>query len=81
MLDDLCLGHIDQGRAEADTAPLHAGAGGEIGEGLEGGDIFRTAVGITGVVHRVDTDIDAQASRTSAHPRANARNTVLRAGT
>ncbi len=44
-----------------DAQPLrafHAGPGGQVGHGLEGLDEGRAAVGVAGVIERVDADED-----------------------
>jgi hypothetical protein len=56
--DDLGLGEVEQRGAQGDRVALDAGAGGEVGELLEGGDEFGAAVGVAGVVEGVDAEPD-----------------------
>ena len=60
---------------------LDAGAGGEVRHVLVGGDVLGAAVGVAGVVERVDADEDVGGTDISAYAKANERKTVLRAGT
>ena len=63
-------------------AAFDAGARGDRGQPLEGVDELRAAIGIAGVVERVDADDQRVGARaTSAHASASDRKIVLRAGT
>jgi hypothetical protein len=52
------LVQVQQRASEGDRAALDAGAGGEVGELLEGGDELGAAVGVAGVVEGVDAEPD-----------------------
>src|SRR5262245_60509237 len=54
--DDLRLGEIDQRRVNGEGPAFHAGLGRQPRQVLEGADVLGTAVGIAGVVERVDAD-------------------------
>ena len=82
-VDDFGFGQIDQrGVDRQRLSPARSALGGQIGHRLEGGDVFRSAVGVAAVVECVDADEDVGASR-SFRPdaRASDKKTVLRAGT
>ena len=58
-LDDLCFGHLDDGRVDGIAAPaLDRGGGGEVGHGFKRGDIVGAAIGIAAVVGSIDADVD-----------------------
>src|SRR4051812_10233921 len=58
VADDLGFAHRDERRVDAEAAALDAGAGAEIGDTLEGGDEFGSAVGVAGIIERIDADDD-----------------------
>src|ERR1039458_6516361 len=61
QLHDLRLRQADQRRVNPDAqAAFDAGLGRQIGQALEGFDVFRTAIRITGVVQRIHTDEDVR---------------------
>src|SRR5207237_4122246 len=61
--DDVGLAQRDEWSVHAVPRPaLDCGRSGEVGERLERADELRTAVGISGVVDRVDADVDVARS-------------------
>src|SRR4051794_1629332 len=55
--DDLVLGQGQQRGVDAEPAgPLDAGLGGQVGQGLEGVQVFGAAVGVARVIDAVDPD-------------------------
>ncbi len=80
--NDLRLGERDERSVNFELlAAFDSGFGGQVGHFLEGGDEFRTAIGIAGVVERIHADEDVAAPSTSAQASAKERKMVLRAGT
>ena len=58
QLDDLDLGQPDQGGVDGKGMSLGPGLGAQVGQSLEGGDEFGTAIRIPGKVHGVRPDVD-----------------------
>ena len=57
LLDDLALGHFDEGCMDFEfRGAFHSGFGGEVRHLLERLNIFRAAVGVAGVVDDGDAD-------------------------
>src|SRR4051812_17747565 len=54
--DDIRLGHMLERRLDAERFALDAGFGGEFGKAFERGDELGTAIRITRIIERVDTD-------------------------
>ena len=71
-LDDVGLGQHLERRVDAEALAVHAPRRGERGQVLERRDELRTAVGIPGVVERVDADEDVVQRRGPRPSRARA---------
>src|SRR5882672_578911 len=56
LANDLRLAPVDERRVNRESVPLHAGLGGQARQFLKGGDEFRAAIRITGIIDGVDTD-------------------------
>ena len=57
--DDLRFGQRDERRVDREPlAAFDAGLGGEVGHLLKSGDVFGAAIGVAGVVERVDAEED-----------------------
>ncbi len=63
FLNDLHLGEVDQGGMNRHLRPFDPSFRGDLGEPFEGFDKLGTAVGVPGIVHRVDADVNLRRSR------------------